>query len=294
MFLLIFTLNVATFLPSGSSLEINKRIIGGTHAQDGSYPWSAYIKYVSKEYRSSCGATIISNQWLLTAAHCMWPVGYIDLNRPELWHVQIGRMKVVAGSEHTPEEQIIDGNRHSYYRKDQLKTENLRFHVERIIFHPNHEIGLLEYDIALMKIKGRIPYMWGKSVPASLPISKQIRQWTSGDRKCTIVGWGCTKPRGNTTDVASVAELKVLYDQTCGQLLIGVNKDHEFCAGYYNSSVGLCHGDSGSGLIYKHHGSTTVIGVASGSDTEEPQSYPGVFVRVAAFIDWIQTEMKRS
>ncbi|KAF7250688.1 hypothetical protein EG68_09110 [Paragonimus skrjabini miyazakii] len=168
------------------------------------------------------------------------------------------------------------------------------FHVEKIIIHPAHEIGMLEYDIALMKIKGSIPYIWNKCVPASLPPSKQIRRWPLGGTKCTIVGWGCTRAGGHVTDVASVAKLKTLHGKTCNRFFNDVNHGHEFCAGYDKSGLGTCPGDSGSGLVCKHHGSTTVMGVMSGSDAEQPQNFPSVYVRVATFVDWIETEMKRN
>ncbi|KAF5402294.1 hypothetical protein PHET_04229 [Paragonimus heterotremus] len=169
----------------------------------------------------------------------------------------------------------------------------LHFHVEKIVLHPANEIGLSQYDIALMKVRGRIPYIWNKSVAASLPLSNRVRQWSLGGQKCAIVGWGCTRAGDAVADVASVANLKTLRGRTCDQFFNDVNHGHEFCAGYYKSGLGTCSGDSGSGLVCKHLGSTMVIGVASRSHTEEPQNYPGIYVRVATVLNWIQTEMKQ-
>ncbi|KAA3670848.1 uncharacterized protein DEA37_0009222, partial [Paragonimus westermani] len=91
-----------------------------------------------------------------------------------------------------------------------------------------------------MKLKARIPYIWNKSVPASLPPSKQIRQWPLGGTKCIIVGWGCQRAGADVTDVASVAELKALRGRTCDQFFNDVNNGHEFCAGYHKSGLGTC------------------------------------------------------
>ncbi|KAF5394746.1 hypothetical protein PHET_10347 [Paragonimus heterotremus] len=284
---------VSSLLAICSSIEVNKRIINGTLAQDGAYPWIAHMKHVSEELINYCGATIISNQWLLTAAHCMWSDDGSDKLKLEYWHVQIGSMKIVKGAEHTPDELIIDDNRHSYYRINRSNAAKiLHFHVDKIILHPSHKIGLLEYDIALMKIKGRIPYIWKKSTPISLPLNKQVKRWPLAGTNCTIVGWGCTRAGEGANDVASVAELEVLPN--CSKFYNGVNDGHEFCAGYNNSGVGTCPGDGGNGLFCKHLGSMMVMGVMSGLYVEKPQTYPSIYVRVAAFIDWIQMEMKRN
>ena len=42
------------------------RIIGGRESEPNSWPWQVYIT----DGRYACGASLISKQWLVTAAHC--------------------------------------------------------------------------------------------------------------------------------------------------------------------------------------------------------------------------------
>ncbi|XP_037381470.1 transmembrane protease serine 7 isoform X3 [Talpa occidentalis] len=43
------------------------RIIGGTDTQEGGWPWQVSLHFVGSAY---CGASVISREWLLSAAHC--------------------------------------------------------------------------------------------------------------------------------------------------------------------------------------------------------------------------------
>jgi chymotrypsin len=60
---------------SGYSGETNMRIVGGYNAPAHYWPWMALLQMNFKTkngriQRDRCGGSIISNQWILTAAHC--------------------------------------------------------------------------------------------------------------------------------------------------------------------------------------------------------------------------------
>ena len=47
--------------------EQDHRVTNGQDAYRGQFPWQAAL---SIDGRSFCGGSLISNQWVLTAAHC--------------------------------------------------------------------------------------------------------------------------------------------------------------------------------------------------------------------------------
>lgn len=51
----------------------SKRIVGGESARTGEWPWLATLRIKMNKtspFEHLCGATLIQNQWLVSAAHC--------------------------------------------------------------------------------------------------------------------------------------------------------------------------------------------------------------------------------
>ena len=49
--------------------KVSPKIVGGNNAKEGAWPWLAALYYNDKLL---CGASLVSNDWLVSAAHCVY------------------------------------------------------------------------------------------------------------------------------------------------------------------------------------------------------------------------------
>ncbi|RLU27368.1 hypothetical protein DMN91_001170 [Ooceraea biroi] len=117
-FVSCFLLVGASFLVRPASL-LDPRIVGGTPADIRQHPYQLSLQRTSH----TCGAAVISNKWVVTAAHCVSLGGVYRLN---------------AGSN--------DKYGGVYYR------------VKRVVRHPNYDSLTIDYDIALLEVDGEIRF----------------------------------------------------------------------------------------------------------------------------------------
>merc|ERR1719414_949189 len=89
-----------------------KRVVGGTDAQFGSFPWMALIK----GGQSRCGGALVGDRWVVTAGHCVrehlgiFNVGYT---------VILGEHTLLQNNEPLPRQKITvkKVHRHPLYQQ---------------------------------------------------------------------------------------------------------------------------------------------------------------------------------
>uniref|UniRef100_A0A3Q3VL02 Peptidase S1 domain-containing protein n=1 Tax=Mola mola TaxID=94237 RepID=A0A3Q3VL02_MOLML len=143
-----------------NTVDGTSRIVGGSNATDGAWPWQASVHFsVNSQSFHICGGTLISDQWVLSAAHCI-------LSR---WTIYLGR--------HTQ----------SGPNNDEVSRS-----VTQIIIHPDYNSTTFNNDITLMKLSSPINFT-DKIKPICLASStSQFHKSTS----CWATGWGNINKNG--------------------------------------------------------------------------------------------------
>ncbi|CAF4956750.1 unnamed protein product [Pieris macdunnoughi] len=263
-----------------SKITYTQLIVNGEVTQPGDWPWhTAIYKLDKNNIKYICGGSLISKNFVLTAAHCTTVRGVPLL--PELLSVVLGKYNLIGGD---------------------VGSEEREVHL--IIVHEDFKLPYLHNDISLLKLKTEVTYndyiqpacLWYKAAFDYLP-TNQI----SG----TVVGWGFDVT-DNLSPKLNRATLMIVSEGTCIKknplLYATVLTDRKFCAGNADG-ISACNGDSGGGYHVfvpdtpkdnspNATGSWYVRGIVSltarRSDAAicDPQQYT-VFTDVAKFTNWI-------
>ncbi|KAF7246936.1 Transmembrane protease serine 12 [Varanus komodoensis] len=141
------------------------RIVGGHDAQLGAWPWqvSLQVYELHSGYDHVCGGSLISNNSILTAAHCIK-----EWMNPTLWRAVIGLH-----------------NRHKF------SSYTVKRRVKTIMIHSNYSWDTNENDVALFMLIRYIKY--NKYVqPICLPDTHLLAKAVY---PCYITGWGSTQEK---------------------------------------------------------------------------------------------------
>ncbi|KAF2346485.1 Serine proteases trypsin domain [Trinorchestia longiramus] len=243
--------------------KLDSRIVGGQPATADEYPWMVSLGVGTGG--QFCGGTLISNSWIVTAAHC------IDdrLSRnPGMLQVGLG-----------------------YYRLSSPLSSSIKRTARQIIRHSRYNDATLENDIALIRVD---PIDWAENPtirPVCLPDnSNDLYSGSTG----IVTGWGTLSSDGSSSDTLIEVSIPIISNSACKNDLGDSITSVMLCAGQDAGGVDSCQGDSGGPMVVMDGSNAELVGVVSwGYGCGEPRS-PGVYTRVTEFVSWIQTTTSSS
>ncbi|KAK0098621.1 hypothetical protein PV326_005954 [Microctonus aethiopoides] len=232
------------------------RIVGGGSSTAGSWPWQVAL-YKEGDYQ--CGGALISDKYILSAAHCFYHA------QNEYWVARIGATR--RGNFPTPHEQIIT--------------------LENIALHPDYIDNGFINDIALLRLEQ--PVTFSDYVrPICLPDTEPKSGTT-----CTVTGWGQLFEIGRIfPDTLQEVDLPLISTEECRRktLFLPLYRitSGMLCAGLKDGGRDACMGDSGGPLVCRGSDNRyTLHGITSNGYGCARPGRPGVYTKVHHYIRWI-------
>ncbi|CAH0605506.1 unnamed protein product [Chrysodeixis includens] len=232
------------------------RIVNGYEVDIREVPYQASLRRrVVSGYAHMCGAVIISDRGLLTAAHCV--VAYVG--SPSSLRVTVGTTSRVTG-----------GRTHD---------------ISRVLPHEQYSADTLQHDIAVLGTTRAITF---STSIAPVAIPRESFNLPVGT-EALVSGFGTTSYEGPSSSVLMAAQVKIIDQQTClrAYMRIAAITDGMVCALGHNPLRDACQGDSGGPLVTNNH----VVGIVSWGEGCASSQYPGVYTRVSMYYTWIQQRM---
>ncbi|XP_052741657.1 uncharacterized protein LOC112044986 isoform X1 [Bicyclus anynana] len=232
----------------------------------GEYPWQAAIlKKDPKESVYVCGGTLIDGLHIMTAAHCIKSYKGFELR------VRLGEWDVNHDVEFYP-----------YIERDVISV-----HV-----HPQYYAGTLDNDLAILKLDHLVD--WTK-YPHISPACLPDKYTEYAGQRCWTTGWGkdAFGSNGKYQNILKEVDVPILPHGQCQQQLrqtrLGYNYELNpgfVCAGGEDGKD-ACKGDGGGPLVCERSGTWQLVGVVSWGIGCGQVGVPGVYVKVAHYLDWI-------
>lgn len=230
--------------------DIDIQVVGGKESTPYSRPYQVALLMNG---RQGCGGTLISKDWVLTAAHCLDNASTSSLT------VKVGAHR-------------MSGN------------DGQTIRVSQIISHEywNGANGIRSgYDIGLLKLASPAS---SEFTPAKLPSTEIEQNHANVGDYVTVSGWGLTYNQGSPSDVLREVDLPVISNSSCSSQLNYSIPSSVICGGG-TGGVSACNGDSGGPYAVKVAGEFYSIGTVSWGIGCQGAT---AFTRTTSYLDWIK------
>lgn len=239
--------------------SLGTQIVNGDDASLCEYKWQVGFQSADSITATPwCGGSLVSEEWVLSAAHCAEKANFYVVAGQ--WNV-----KKVSG-------------------KEQVRK------ASRVYRHPSYNENTMTHDFVMVKVD--TPFVFDDCVGSvCLPTG------AVGDKvECQISGWGTLSSGGaqpfilQEAIVATISKAKCVNDfdytytdiddsMLCAQGKKGVN------------IVDACQGDSGGPLVCESGGKFSIHGATSWGYGCAGPTYPGIWARVSTVTSWIESVM---
>ncbi|XP_045540204.1 serine protease gd [Papilio machaon] len=202
-------------------------IVEGEATKAGDWPWHVAIyRLYKREIKYICGGTLLSKNFVLTAAHCASVRGETVI--AETLNVVLGKHNLVGGDVAVQEKEVFS-----------------------VILHENFKYRItLDNDIALLKLRTEVTFT-DYVQPACLWSEESHNRYPIKEIFGTVVGWGFDQSNELSSQLRQ-ASMPIIQEQKCIKsnplFYSKVLNDNKFCAGWGNGTS-ACNGDSGGGFF---------------------------------------------
>ena len=251
------------------------RILNGKHSVYGAWPWLAAIytkgPKPNDRFELSCGGTLVSKRWIITAAHCVF-----------LFQIDKQRIKVKLGD-------------HFRFMVDPYEETFELDDNEAIVFggiDKGYDPHRYDNDIAMIKLNRDVKFnSHVRPICLLKPLHHDVGLTNPGSR-ATVVGWGYYTVGGNSKAFSPLeTTVSIHHNSRCNEAVVGrILTDNMICA--RGNDTDACPGDSGGPLMCQADDNRfSLCGIVSFGRRNTCSVGYGVYTRTFKFMNTIKSKI---
>ncbi|CAH2092294.1 unnamed protein product [Euphydryas editha] len=230
------------------SKNIDNRIVGGYNITIQDVPYQVLLYVQKGDMIEQCGGSIISQTYVLTAAHCLTGASIVY---------------VIAGT-------------------TEADSGGYEYTTELFTPHPLYNSANSDYDVALINIRDGIKLVGSSTKTVKLADADST---IAPGTKLLVTGWGLTKENGSVSNNLMAVQVPTISNEECRKAYNTLTT-RQFCAAVPEGGKDSCQGDSGGPAVATDSG--VQVGIVSFGEGCARPGYPGVYIEVAKVRSWIE------